>query len=314
MKPCSAAMWAAAVLLALSAPPAAGEPDESGATAPRVFALVSAIGDRMTYVQNRLQAGSLIEPYRRSTLKLQDHSLNALVLLSLDRELAAQRPSSRRVHLALEPRVVHAAHPDQREKRALDSVMATLRGMSDREQWDEIIVVTPAYLLGQNAGMGPQLHGIGVYAHPVKTDKIIKGLSGGGVGMSGGSGGGTGGGTGEVIDPDLFGPKEVTFTPAGVEHRSRQYIALHFYARIWRFDAKTLELISKVDRFENLKFDDPDSGAVHYTQSVPASFLAAKLTTMVEESTASALRRAMGIVEVGPLETFEMGNPALPAR
>lgn len=279
------------LMLALLARPTSAEPEPVIASGPRVYALVSAIGDRITYTQNRIDAGSRIEPYRRSTLELGDHALNATVLKGLNDTIAQRQPASRRVLLALEPREAHGVDPTEREQRAIDAVLATLQPMPERSGWDEIIVVTPAYIHGRVEGLGPRLHGAGIYVHPVLSDKLIEEK------------------THRVIDPDsVGGPREFVVSPKGRDHMSRQFFAVHFYASIWRFDARTLKLISKVQRFDSVKYNDPDSGAVHYAQSVAPEFLAQRMASMIETSTAAGLRATMGVVEVGPLEIVGDGE------
>jgi hypothetical protein len=91
-------------------------------------------------------------------------------------------------------------------------------------------------------------------------------------------------------------------------------VAVHYFARLRRYDARTLELLYTEVRFESVKLHDPMSDSVYLSQSIPTSVLNGRLTGMVEESTAAAVRRAMGIVEIGPLRPADPAPDPPPAR
>jgi hypothetical protein len=266
---------------------------QSGATeevsnAPRTFALVAAFGEHVTYVQGRSETGSRIEPYRRKALAVSDNGLNKVILRALDAAVAQQAPSSRRIHLALDPKIVDAQHPHEREDAAVAAALDVVRRLPQRHEWDEVFVVTPAYVPGPSEGLAPRLHGAGVYVHPVTSGELIIPL------------------TGRVLNPDTLGsPSEWPVSLQGVAHPSRVFIALHYYARVRRYDAKTLELLHTESRFESVKLHDPDADSIHLAESIPQVALEQRLSTMVEQSTMAAARRALGIVEVGPLRPVE---------
>ena len=143
-----------------------------GAPAPRTYALIAAFGEHMTFVQGRAETGSNIEAYRRKGLVVPDNGLNKVILRALDTAVAQQAPHSRRIHLAIDPKVVDSPHPNERESAAVEAAMEVVRRLPQREQWDEIFVVTPAYVLGPSDGLAPRLHGAGVYVHPVTSAEL----------------------------------------------------------------------------------------------------------------------------------------------
>lgn len=258
-----------------------------GAPAPRTYALIAAFGEQLTYVEGRAETGSNIEAYRRRGLAVPDNGLNKVILRALDAAVAQQSPRSRRIHLILDPKVVDAPHPNERESAAVEAALEVVRRLPQRQQWDEIFVVTPAYVLGPSDGLAPRLHGAGVYVQPVTSAELTLANN-------------------RILSPDTAGsPTEWPTSPDGVVHASRVFIALHYYARVRRYDAKTLELLHTEGRFESVKLHDPNSDSIHLVHSIPRTVLEQRLSTMIEETTLAAARRAMGIVEVGPLRPAE---------
>ena len=162
----------------------------------------------------------------------------------------------------------------------------------------EHTAVTPTFLISQDSGLAPRLHGAGVYFQPVESSVLI---------VDPGQ---------RWLSPDHTGaPIERVVSPDGFEHTSRVYVAVHYFARLRRYDARTLELLYTEVRFESVKLHDPMSGSVYLSQSIPTAVLNGRLTAMVEESTAAAVRRAMaGVVEVGPLRAAEPALGAPPSR
>jgi hypothetical protein len=285
-------MLAAGIVLALATSAygqanSVGASVPSGAPMPRTYALIAAFGEHMTFVQGRAETGSNIEPYRRKGLTVENNGLNKVILRALDAAVAQQAPHSRRIHLALDPKVVDSPHPNERESAAVEAALDVVRRLPQRHQWDEIFVVTPAYVLGPSDGLAPRLHGAGVYVQPVTSAELTLG-------------------NGRILNPDTAGsPTEWPTSLDGVVHASRVFVALHYYARVRRYDAKTLELLHTESRFESVKLHDPNSDNIHLAYSIPKSVLEQRLSTIIEETTMAAARRAMGIVEVGPLRPAE---------
>jgi len=264
----------------------------------RSYLLVSAFGDRWSFVVRRKSVGSNIEPFVRRTLPTGNHELNKLVLKGLNDALAAREPQSTRRLLSVNPRELSQASADRREQAALDAALVAVRELPGRADMDEVIIVTPALSLSQEDAMAPRLHGAGVIAQPVLSDQLrILGSVGPG-------------GAGSYMADDPLGQKDPgsssggydVVTPDGKEHTSWQYMGIYFHARVYRYDARTLELISRVTRFDSFKYNDPNAGDLNYLRRIPASVIAEKLITLVVESSKSAVTDALGVVSPGPLK------------
>src|SRR5262249_16835924 len=134
---------------------------------PHVYALVSAIGTEFNVVRQRPHVGSNLSPYRRYTVPATDTSVDAAVLRGLDRAVATEDPGSERVFMRLNPDEVKDVYPYQRGEVLQGKVMQALATMPERKNWHRIILVTPRFLNVEREGMGPKLHGIGVYIQPL---------------------------------------------------------------------------------------------------------------------------------------------------
>lgn len=290
-------LLAACFLLAatLSAAAADGE-----TKAGRTYALVAAFGNQMSFVQAKYQTGTHLDPYVRNSVALTGQSLNATILRAIDDTFAQQMPKSRRVYLSLDPGVTAGLSPERRDAAALKTALDAVRQMPQRKDWDEILIVTPAYVASEFNGLAPRTGGAGVSVQSVQSVTLVGG-SGGGV--QGSRTGGANISQNWMLSPETSGnPANRVVAPDGFAHSSRVFVAVHYYARIRRFDAKTLELISEESRFDSVKLHDPAAADTYLVRSIAPEVLAQRLTEVVQESTAAAVRRAMGMVIVGPLK------------
>jgi hypothetical protein len=279
----------ACVLAALGCAVAAAEADGKP---PRTYALVAAFGNQMSFVQAKYQTGTHLDPYVRNSIALNGQSLNATILRAIDDTIAQQMPQSRRVYLALDPSVTSGLSPDRRDAAASKAALDAVRQMPQRKDWDEILIVTPAYVASEFNGLAPRTAGAGVLVQAVEGTTLISPRR-----------------DNIQLNAETSGnPPEAVVAPDGFAHASRTYLAVHYYARLRRYDAQTLELISEESRFDSVKLHDPAAESTYLLRSIPADVLAQRLTTVVQESTAAAVRRAMGMVTVGPLR--EAGEPA----
>jgi hypothetical protein len=268
----------------------------------RTYALVAAFGNEVSFVQAKYQTGTHLDPYIRNRVALRGQSLNATILRAIDDTLAKQIPASRRVFMAIDPAVTAGVSPERRDEVALKAALDAIRRMPERKDWYEILIVTPAFVASEFNGVAPRTGGAGVSVQDIKSVTL---QSGSGGGASGGSSGSLMN-TGQVLDVERSGsPAERVVAPNGFEHTSRVYVAVHYYARIRRYDAKTLELISEVARFDSVKLHDPAATETYILRSIPADVLAQRLNAVVQESTATAVRRAIGTVTVGPLKEID---------
>ena len=110
---------------------------------PKVYALISAVGDQFTYVTQKQSVGSnVIDHYDRKVIRIPDDAINAAVLKGLDRALAQKDPGSIRILARLNPLEMEGVRPLDREKVAMKKLLETLEKFPQRQEWDTIIVVT----------------------------------------------------------------------------------------------------------------------------------------------------------------------------
>jgi hypothetical protein len=158
--------------------------------------------------------------------------------------------------------------------------MDDLAHAADRKDWDRIILVTPRFVNVGSSHMGDKLQCIGIYVQPIgrslealNDDETIS--------------------SGELAtssDPE-------TFSPDGSASSSYTFTAPYFYANIWIIDARTLEVLEKKERYDFVRFYDPDGG-IDPSVNLPTTVLAQKLTTFVERAASKAFHEAVGEVTV----------------
>jgi len=251
-------------------------------TAPRTFGLVAAVGDQFQHVRQKESVGSHLEPYSRRTLTIPDQVLNYAVLRGLDRAVALEYPNSERVLMAMRPDpAVQLALPQDREAIAMAGVMKMLEASADRSKWDEIIVVTPKWLMSKREGMGAKLSGLGLYVQPLgaMTEAFDEGLLPDAV---------------ETVD------REST--------TSRRFVAPFFYVQVTTLDAKTLTVIKSESRFDFRKIVNKDSTALDVEASFTPEQLASHIQRFVETSALRSISSQSSSVEIGTVRT--MPEPA----
>ncbi|MCA3027757.1 MAG: hypothetical protein ING66_04080 [Rhodocyclaceae bacterium] len=289
------------VTMAVSAAPA---PDESpkvkpaGAAAEKkqVFALVSAVGDQFTYVRQKESTGSnIIDNNVRRTLKAQNNGLNLSVLRGLDTAIGNAHPDSERVFITLNPTELDNVLPQDREAVAIGKLVSELEKLPERTKWDKIIVATPTYVQSERRGMGPKLHGLGIYVQPLTGGGSIEGQDGN-----------------PEIDVSNQGESDTTNPEDGKKNKSKVYIAPYSYIQVYVIDAKTMRVLEKNARHDFQKLNDPNSTAIDIGRSIPMDVLAKSVGDLIERSAA----RAVGETEFGVSVTIQEVKPvaATPAK
>ncbi|MBL8310435.1 MAG: hypothetical protein JNL19_08440 [Burkholderiales bacterium] len=252
--------------------------------APKVFALVAAVGDQFQYVRQKESVGSHFEPFVRQTLVVPDHSLNHAVLRGLDRAVEQQYPQSERIFMAVrgDPAIQNAL-PQEREALTTQRVLSLLEANPDRQRWDQIIMVVPKWLMSERQGMGSKLTGIGLYVQPLGNEWDT---------------------SGEIVE-DLV---EDT-TRASV--RSRKFIAPFFYVQVTTLDARTLKVIRSESRYDFRKIVDKESTALDVQAQFSPEQLASHMQRFVETSALKAVNEKAdtGTVQVGPVRTISSDPP-----
>ena len=272
-----------AVTLAIGAFATAQTPAQPVAVPkPKVYALISAVGDQFSYVTQKQSVGSnMLDNYKRVVTKVPNNALNVSILKGLDRAIAQRDPASVRILATLNALEMEGVPPVEREKVALTKLLAALEKMPQRAEWDTIIVVTPKFLFSGRQGMGSKLEGIGIYVQPLESNSLD--VDGGG---------------------ELLGSEgEVTITPDGKPgKRSSVYVAPYNYTQTWVFDAKTLKVLETSARYEFQRVYDPESTALNVANSIPVAKLAEVLSNFIERSVARGVGEALPSIEIGDIK------------
>ncbi len=262
----------------------------SSTTAPQkqIFALVSAVGDQFTYVRQKESTGSnIIDNNIRSNIKVPSNGLNMAVLRGLDTGITAAHPDSEKIYIALNATEMKDVLPQNREAVAIGKIVSELEKRPERATWDKIIVATPKYLQSERSGMGPKLHGLGVYVQPL-TGGSLQGENGE-----------------QDIDVSGQGESDTTNPEDGKKNKSKVYVAPFSYIQVYVIDPKTMKVIEKIARHDFTKLNDPNSTVLDVGKSIPIDVLASRMTTLIERSAA----RAVGESEVGVTVTIQEVKP-----
>jgi hypothetical protein len=143
-----------------------------------IYALASAIGGELGYVIAKEEVGSRMDPYERHALPFPDYTLDAIVLRGLDRVIARRFPDTDRVFMRLRPAQLSDVAPPDRERVAFERLTAELQKMSQRQNWERIVVVTPHYRGFERSGLGSKLHGVGMCSGPQRRYHVIEPTAG----------------------------------------------------------------------------------------------------------------------------------------
>lgn len=261
----------------------AQSPADAGAIPkPKVYALISAVGDQFTYVTQKQSVGSnVLDHYDRKVIRVPNDAINASVLKGLDNAIAQRDPGSTRILARLNPLEMEGVRPVDREKIAMGKLIATLEKFPQRQEWDTIIVVTPKFQFSERKGMGSKLEGIGVYVQPLESAKLT-----------------------DDAGSDILGSEgDETMTPEGKPgKRSSIFVAPYNYTQTWVFDAKTLKVLETSARYEYQKIYDQESTALNVANSIPVEKLAKIFTAFVEKSVARGVGEALPSIEIGEIK------------
>jgi len=267
---------------------------------PRVFALVSAMGDVFTATRETMHTGSHLPPWRRTSIDAKDNILDKLVLAGLDEAVRKMEPSSKRSYYAIPIRrgPTETTHMDE---AARDAALADLKDMSERSSWDRIVIATPGYSTHSIDAMPERTQGFGIFMNP-----LCQSLSG----SCGMSDLGTDLGNDHLGDGIKGSGGETAKTPDSKIVKANQYVAAYVDLKIWIVDPATLEVIDSQEIFEYQKMANPTSDSLDLSQIIPKRELATQIVKLSAKATQEAVQRS----ELrGQVEVKEKG-PVAPAR
>ena len=300
-RPCQ---FALSLVLAVSPLLAAAQfspaPSPEATQAPPVIALLAAVGDQMNVVRQKESVGSNLDPFNRRVVPLPGQAINMAVLRGLDRGIAQEDPSARRVLLRWSPpaellQSLNELRGPARDDALLQALLSYLRELPQRQEWDRIEAVLPAYFRAEVRGMGSKLQGIGIYVQPLDRgfDITEEGL---------------------VDDPNDTRGYSTVDPKTGRVRTARSFVAPYMYFERITLDARSLEVLARKRQLDNIKFHDPMSEERDVSAHLSQADLMGRLLSLAERSAYQSIRGKQGTVEVtAPVPVAPPATPATAA-
>ena len=254
-----------------------------------IIALVATVGDQVSYSRQRSSAGTRIDPTYRKTVAIPAQTLNAAVLKGLDRAIEREEPGSKRLFLlwntpADTTQALKAAQGEERNVLMLEALLAQLRPMPQRMEWDRIEAILPRYARSERDGMGSKLGGIGFYVQPLKN-VVVEFQD-----------------NGDTVTTESDGGSRTVDPKTGEKGNYSTFVAPYFFFDRVTLDARTLEVVGRKSHVDNTKYHDPNSTANDIADQMPVAEMFARLATLMEQSAYRSVRGVRPEVLVSPLQ------------
>ena len=254
-----------------------------------IIALVATVGDQVSYSRQRSSTGTRIDPTYRKTVAIPAQTLNAAVLKGLDRAIEREEPGSKRLFLlwntpADTTQALKAAQGEERNVLMLEALLAQLRPMPQRMEWDRIEAILPRYARSERDGMGSKLGGIGFYVQPLKN-VVVEFQD-----------------NGDTVTTESDGGSRTVDPKTGEKGNYSTFVAPYFFFDRVTLDARTLEVVGRKSHFDNTKYHDPNSTANDIADQMPVAEMFARLATLMEQSAYRSVRGVRPEVLVSPLQ------------
>lgn len=267
-----------------------------------VIALVATVGDQVSYSRQRSAVGTRIDPTFRKTVAIPAQTLNAAVLKGLDRAIEREEPGSKRLFLlwntpADTTEALKAAYGEQRNVLMFEALLAQLRAMPQRMEWDRIEAILPRFARGERDGMGSKLGGIGFYVQPLKN-VVVEFQD-----------------NGDTVTTESDGSSRTVDPKTGEKGNYSTFVAPYFFFDRITLDARTLEVLGRKSHFDNVKYHDPNSTANDVADQMPVAEMFTRLATLMEQSAYRSVRGVRPEVLVSPLQAVSAPQkPEAPSR
>ena len=267
-----------------------------------VIALVATVGDQVSYSRQRSSAGSNIDSTYRKTVAIPTQALNAAVLKGLDRAIEREEPLSKRLFLlwntpADTAEALKTAHGEQRNTLLFDALLAQLRGLPQRTEWDRIEAIVPRYARSERDGLGSKLGGIGFYVQPL-ANVLVEFQE-----------------NGDTVTTESDGASRTIDPKTGERGNYSTFVAPYFFFERITLDARTLEVLARKSHFDNTKYHDPNSTATDIADQMPLAEMFTRLATLMEQSAFRSVRGVRPEVLVSPLlPAPATSDPSVPLR
>lgn len=274
---------------AADAPPAGNA--SKVATSPKLYALVAAMGDQVSFVSEVSRTGTHLSPYRRQTDQIPHDVLNRLALHGLDQAIARVDPSSKRVYMEVPALAMDGIAPADRETVLIAQIKHALEGAPQRAEWDRIVVATPVYRALELNGLSGKLQGFGLFAETQCQagcggfDRLsqLKAL--------------------DQEPPD--GVDAITSEDKAI--KARTFLAPFSYIAVWVIDPKTLEVLDRQESLDNQKLAQPLNKPLDFSSGEGQKYIAMRVAELIDFSISEAVMNSevstrRGIVEHGPVK------------
>lgn len=262
------------IVLVISAMPAiAIAVAEDSGVAPKTYALVSMVGDRLTFVTRRPSTGSNFDTTLRRTEPLADDALDATALRSMQKAVNELAPGSKTQLLQVTwpiPRGTASTSSDE----ALAIARTALKEIANGRAWDFVVVLGPRREPGEAHRLGSKLDGLGFYVDPGAGHRIYRPQ--------------------EAPDDRVY---------------SDRFISPYAALQLWLLNAKTLEVIASQSVYgyclqANAKAESDDPWQFFPPQEM-LKMLMHVVDYDVGEGARSVMRKGLAMAEVAPREHAE---------
>lgn len=270
---------------------------------PVVIAMVATVGDQVSYIRQGTSGQTDSATYRK-TVSIPTQTLNAAVLKGLNRALEREEPGSKRFFLmwstpADTAEALKAAYGEQRNVLLLEALLAQLRSLPQRMQWDRIEAILPRYARTEVDDMGSKLGGIGFYVQPLKKIHVEFQEDGDAIATEAEAEG-----SGQTVDPKT-----------GEKGKHDTFVAPYFFFDRITLDARTLQVLARKSHFDNTKYHDPNSTAIDVADHMPVAEMFTRLAALMEQSAFRSVRGMRLDVQVSPLQVLPaQDKPGAPSR
>jgi hypothetical protein len=244
--------------------------------APKIYALVGAVGNRLEVVHEVQSVGSNLPPFRRSAYRVDGNLINRLVLQGLDHAVEKADPGSRRTYLSTNP-----------VPQTLDRVVEDLRKL-DRSQWHRILVALPSYRPTGNDGLPVRMQGLGIFVQPLCQSDM-------------------GFGNRHIGSCD-FGVRPISgpqaMTPKGDTIAANTYVAPYSFIEIFVLDPKTLAVLERNVSHGHRKLTDQNASARRIFDGSNPEFLATQMVEVIHGAVEEAVlgKGNVDVREKGPVK------------
>lgn len=228
----------------------------------KTYAVVTMVGDRLTFVSRRGSVSTHLDHYDRRTQALGDDTLATTVLRTMANAVVAVAPNAKTELLEIGLPPPRGAESIAGEELVTDA-RETLRRIVGSRSWDFIVLLGPRRQFEPVHRMGPNLEGLGFYVDP-GTSRGYRPLR---------------------VDDDTW--------------RADRFISPFVSSQVWLLDAKTLNIMATQSIYGYCRYTKGEPDSLDPWQSFDSEkmlkLLALTIQHDVGEATKTLLRKGLGM-------------------